>query len=251
MDPRGAIATVGGLGLIAVVLGVAEPPGVPVPVGAYWLFVAVGFLYVASAVAAWVLVETSDDSFAIALAPAVLVPVVTLLLFAGGDLVAVLTPVPRLLTLSLVAIVFGMAASFPLGAATRARQQWALVAALGLAAVPLVAAALSALTPGPPEDRDLVVLVGMAVLTVAAVPAIPTYALGRSVRGEVAGADADPSPYPPLVAAAMPFVLVLAGLAAAPYFARGTIFGPWLVVVPALALLAVLAQFLRVRARSH
>jgi hypothetical protein len=60
---------------------------------------------------------------------------------------------------------------------------------------------------------------------------------------------ADPSPDPPLAAAALPFVLVLAGFVPAPYFARQTIYGPLPVILPAVALLAIVAQFVRVRGR--
>jgi hypothetical protein len=247
VNPRPVIATIGAVGALATILGVVQPAFVPFLRRAPWLALTVGVVYLACAVAAWALLETEYDSFAVAVAPAVLAPVVALLAFYGGDVVTEFLQGPTLLIVSFAAVVFGVGLSFPLGAATRARRQWAVVGALALAAIPLIAAALSALSPGPPEDRDLLVLFGIVVLTVAPLFAVPTYALGRSVRGRAV--DADPSPYPPLVATALPFALALAGVVPAPYFARETIYGPWIVRIPALALLTVLLQALRVRAR--
>lgn len=247
MNPRPVIAGVGGFGVVAIALAVAEPSWLPFLRGVPWLGLTAGVVYVACAVAAWLRLETEYDAVAVAVAPAILAPVVALLSFYGADAVAELARGPGLLAVSFAAVVFGLALSFPLGATTRPRQQWAVVGALVLAALPPIAAGLSALSPGPPEDRDLLVLVGMVALTVGPLFAAPTYALGRSTRRRVA--DADPSPYPPLVATALPFALVLAGFVPAPYFASGTIYGPLIVVVPALALSAIVLQVVRVRHR--
>lgn len=238
------IAALLAFGLVLLFVGTLSVWNLFVSVGPPWLFLTFGFVYAASAGAAWLCTEREDNSFAIALAPALLAPAVTLLAFSGGDVVGPLTPVPRPPVLSLLAVVFGLALSFPLGVAERFRRQWLVVVLLGLATVPLLLAALSALSPGPPEDRDLLVLVGMAVLTVAPLAAIPTYGVGRAVREQRADAA---SPYPPLAALALPYVLVLAGLAAAPYFLGGTVFGLALLVVPLAVLLGICVRILQLR----
>lgn len=242
------IAGVGGVGALAVVLRLLAPVAVPDLSDLLWPVGVGGVLYLASALAAWTLVKTDRDGFVVALSPAILTPPVALLAYAGwnlADMASLLTYVP---TIAFLAVAVGIALSFPLGAATRRQHQWAVVAAIALAAVPLLAAAAAALTPGPPEDRNLLVLVGMVALSVAPIVAVPTYFLGRSTRERVA--TPDPSPYPPLVAAAMPYVLALAGFLPAPYFARETIYGPWIVIVPALVLLAIVAQGVRIRSAS-
>jgi hypothetical protein len=249
VNPKPVIAAVGVLGAVGVVVGILNPLWIPFVPGAPWLVLTAGLVYLAAAVAAWTLLETEYDTCAVAVAPAVLAPVVALFSFYGADVISELVEGPGLFITAFAAVVFGLGLSFPLAAATRSRQQWAVVGALALAAVPLIVAAVSALSPGPPEDRDLVVLIGMIVLTVAPLFAVPTYALGTFTRRRDQAAD--PSPYPPLVAAATPFALVLAGFVPAPYFARETIYGSWIVIVPALALLAILLQGVRVGERAR
>lgn len=231
-----------GIGLC--VLGLAQPAWAPVIDGGPWLAVGVGMAYAAAAAAAWLVLDRDRNSMAIALAPAVLAPVSALL--AYGSVIEVLT-ISRPAITAAILVVFGIALAFPLGAATAARRQWAVLGLFAVAALALIAIGLPTLAPGPPEDRDLLVLIGMIALIAATLPAIGTYALGRLARS---GASADdPSPYPPLLAAALPFGLTVAGLLARPLFATETVVGPLLVAVPVVALAVIALQLARVSGR--
>lgn len=245
MDARESIAAIVALGALALALPFFVPQDF-VFTGDAWLLLVVGTVYVASGAVAWLSVAHDVDSFAVAFAPAVVGPAVVLFDFVGLDPAGVVAALTQPALLSALAVVAGVGLAFPLGVARRPRRQWAVVVLLVLAAVPLVLTALSALSPGPPEDRDLLVLIGMVVLAVVPLLAIPPYALGRVLRRRAG--DASASPYPPLVAAAVPYLLALAGTAAAPYFVGGTVFGIWILVVPLAVVLAILGQLVRVRA---
>lgn len=250
MDAKGWAVAVGAVGALAVVLGVIGPPAIPGVAAVDWLFVGVGVAYLASAGCGWYLAERTErtehgrSSVALALVPAVLAAPAALVTFAGDAVVGALTGL-HLPTLSITALVAAVALTFPLGLAARTRQQWATVGAIALTAIPLIALGASALAAGTVEDTDLVILVGAILVAAAIPPALVPYALGRRTRTAVG--DGDPSVYPPLSALALPFVLILAGIAAAPYFVRVTPVGPLLVAVPLFALVAIGATALRLR----
>lgn len=145
------------------------------------------------------------SSFPAALLAVLTASLATLAVAAGFSAAGVL----RWTAIAAFVFPFGIGLAYALGVARTARQQWIVVATLGvLGALFVGAAVLDANTQR--EVEGLATLFGVAFIPVAALLALPLYLLGASIRSEFH--DEVPSRRPLVVAAAVLLVAAAAAL---------------------------------------
>lgn len=174
------------------------------------LVVATGYLTVG--VCAKYFMARSERSFPLAVLPGVVTALVSLGAAQALGLLKTSDPLVFLLVAGPPATV---ALAFPLGVAARPRTQWTAVGLLLAAASPLFGVVGSTVLDIKAEDAGALLILAVVAVVLFAPFVLPPYFLGRSVRRSL---DAPTlSPRPPLVAAAVPLVLLLSTLLVVPY----------------------------------